>query len=309
MVKIGMKLNNNKLKNIKYKGDKMNKVGRVMLISLITNLFLSIFKIIFGIIGLSGALVADGIHSISDLITDIFAIIGTKISMKPADYEHPFGHGNAEYLTCLLIGLTIGFMGYNVIITAINEKISEPSLYIAIISLITIAIKLLLSSYILKKGKEYDSNILISSGSESFTDVISSLVVFLSILLSKLSNINKIFAYSDKVAMIIVGILILKIAYEILKENISNLLGKQVLDIDYINNIKSIIKNHKEIKNIDSLIIVKYGINKKIDCEVSMNEDMTLKKAHQIIDNIEREIKEKDLNVSNIIIHVNPYEE
>lgn len=285
----------------------MDKINKVMLKSLFTNMFLCIFKIIFGFLGHSGALVADGIHSLSDMLTDIFASVGNAISKKPADHEHPFGHGNAEYLTCLIIGLIVGIMGIKVIFEGITKPYNIPSIYTSIISLITIIIKLILSSYIIKKGKEYYSNILISSGKESFSDVISSLVVLISVLLSKLSKINNIFSYSDKIAMVIVGILVLKIAYEILKDNLSNLLGKQILNKKYKNKIKKIIKSHEEICNIDKLIILKYGPFKKIDCEVSMDENMKLKKVHEIVDNIESEIKKRDDSIQNIIVHVNPY--
>lgn len=279
----------------------MDKINKVMVTSFITNILLAIFKVVSGIIGASGALIADGIHSLSDMITDIFAVVGNTISKKPADFEHPFGHGNAEYLTCLVIGIMIGFMGINIIKEAVETTSNTPNILTAVIVLITIIVKLALSNYVIKKGKEYDSDILVSSGKESFSDVISSLVVLLSVLLSKK------FVYSDKIAMIIVGILILKISYQLLRENLSNLLGKQVLDKDYIDNIKQIIKNHKDIKDIDELIIIKYGSSKKIDCEVSMDKKMTLEKVHKIIDHIEKEIKRKDKTVLNIIIHVNPY--
>lgn len=287
----------------------MDNVNKVMLKSLFTNLFLSVFKIIFGFLGKSGALIADGIHSLSDMLTDVFASIGNIISKKPSDHEHPFGHGNAEYLTCLGIGLIVGIMGVKIIYEGITKPSNIPNVYTSIVSLITIIIKLILSAYILKKGKEYYSNILISSGKESFSDVISSLVVLVSVLLSKLSNINQLFKYSDKIAMIIVGLLVLKISFEILKENVSNLLGKQILNEKYKNKIKRIINSHKEIKNIDSLIILKYGPIKKIDCEVSMDENMTLQVVHQIIDTIENEIKQKDDSIKNIMMHVNPYED
>ena len=287
----------------------MDKVNKVMLKSLFTNIFLSIFKIIFGLLGKSGALVADGIHSLSDMLTDIFASIGNTLSKKPADPEHPFGHGNAEYLTCLGIGLIVGIMGIKIINEGITKPSNIPNIYTSLISLITIIIKFILSAYILKKGKEYYSNILISSGKESLSDVISSFVVLVSVLLSKFTNINPIFKYSDKIAMIIVGILVLKISFEILKENISNLLGKQILNEKYKNKIKKVINSHKEIKNIDSLIILKFGPFKKIDCEVSMDEKMTLKNVHEIIDSIEYEIKQKDDSIQNIIMHVNPYKE
>ncbi|MBR3199142.1 MAG: cation transporter [Bacilli bacterium] len=279
----------------------MDKINKVMAKSFITNISLALLKIISGILGKSGALIADGIHSFSDMLNDIFAVVGNTISKKPADFEHPFGHGNAEYLTCLVIGLLVGIMGINVIKEGIFSQSNIPNILTAIIVIITIFAKILLSKYLLKKGKEYENDILTSSGKESLSDVISSLVVLLSVLFSK------IFPYSDKIAMVIVGFLILRIAYEILKENLSNLLGKQETDKEYINNLKQIINSHKEIKDIDELIIIKYGSSKKIDCEVSMDKNMILEKVHKTIDKIEKEVKRKDKTVSNIIIHVNPY--
>ena len=284
----------------------MDKVNRVMLTSLFTNIFLSIFKIIFGILGSSGALIADGIHSLSDMMTDIFASLGNIISKKPADKEHPFGHGNAEYITCLVIGIIIFMMGVNVIVSAATKSSNIPDIYVSIVSLVTIIIKLVLSSYIIKKGKEYDSNILTSSGKESLTDVISSFIVLLSVILSNISKKIEVLSYSDKIAMIVVGALIINISIEIIKENLSNLLGKKVLDEEYIKFIKKTIKKYKDINNIDSLIIIKYGPLKKIDCEVSMDENMQLKKVHNIIDDIEKDIKRKDDTITNIMIHVNP---
>lgn len=285
----------------------MDRVNKVMLVSLLTNIFLAIFKIVFGIVGSSGALIADGIHSLSDMITDIFAGVGNTISKKPADFEHPFGHGNAEYLTCLVIGVVIGIMGVNVIHEAFVRKSSVPCMYVAVVSLITIFVKVLLASFILRKGKKYESSILISSGKESMTDVISSLVVFVSVILSKLSHINNIFSYSDKIAMVLVGLLIIRISFEIIRDNISNLLGKRVDDEKYIRNIKRIIRKHEGIIKIDSLIILKFGSFKKIDCEVSMDENMKLKKVHDIVDDVESEIMVSDVSISNVIVHVNPY--
>ena len=85
----------------------MNKVSKVLLKSFFTNISLSVIKIISGIIGASGALIADGIHSLSDTTTDVFAIIGHKLSTKPANREHPYGHGKIEYITCIIIGFIV----------------------------------------------------------------------------------------------------------------------------------------------------------------------------------------------------------
>lgn len=286
----------------------MKKITRVLIYSFITNTFLALIKIISGIIGASGALVADGMHSLSDTITDIFSIIGNKLSSKPADEKHPFGHGKIEYITCLVIGVVVALMGFSIIYKALTEEANVPSLFMAVIAIIVIFAKLILSSYILKKGKQYESNLLIASGKESLSDVISSVVVLIAIVISQLGKVNSIFMYADVVAMIIVGILILRISYNIFSENISGLIGEQITDKDYMSKIEDIISNYKEIKKIDSVVVLKYGNIYQITSEVSMDANIKLKKAHDILDVIESELKYYDNRIEHINIHINPYE-
>lgn len=282
----------------------MNNITKVLVKSFITNILLSIVKVVSGIIGASSALVADGLHSLSDTITDVFAMLGYKLSNKPADEKHPFGHGKIEYLTCIFIGIIIAIMGLTIIYKAIYENETIPSLYAAMVSLITILAKLVLSNYILKKGKEYQNNILIASGSESLSDVISSIVVLISILISQL---NGIFIYADTIATIIVGILILKIAHSIFKENFSSILGEKITDEKYIKDIENIIKKENQITKIDSLIIIKYGQIYQVNCEVGMNENIILKEAHDILEKVEKNLKKFDSKLKHITIHINPY--
>lgn len=282
----------------------MKKITKVLIHSFITNTILALVKIVSGIIGASGALIADGVHSLSDTLTDVFAILGHKLSMKPADNEHPFGHGKMEYITCIVIGLVIMTMGLTIIYNGIFNKPIIPNILTAVIGMIVIVAKLILSRYILNRGKKYDSNILIASGKESFTDVISSIVVLISILFSQLGGI---LIYADTVAMIIIGILVLKIAYNILSENFSSLLGKQVTDPDYIKTLEEIIYMEPEVKGIDTLIILKYGPIYQLNLEVSMDENIVLKDAHDVLDKIEDNLKKRDSKIVHIIIHVSPY--
>ena len=162
----------------------MNKTIKTMILSMIVNTVLSILKVAVGILGKSGALIADGFHSFSDLITDMVAIVGSKLASKPADDNHPYGHGKIEYITSMIISVMIIFLGVTITINAITEKVTIPTKIVVVATLFTIISKLLLSNYILKCGKKYNSNILISSGLESKTDVISSLVVLISALIS-----------------------------------------------------------------------------------------------------------------------------
>lgn len=286
----------------------MDMTIKVMMISMFTNIFLAISKIVIGFIGKSHALVADGLHSFSDLITDACAMVGSSFSRKPADEKHPYGHGRLEYVTSIIISLIILILGFTIIYNSINRKIFIPSMIVVLVSIITIICKFLLATYIIKVGKKYKNNILISSGYESSTDVISSVVVLISALLMQISDKLSIFKYSDMIASLIVGILIIRIGFSVLKENISIMLGEQETDDEYLNMIKSIILENRLIKKIDSLVLLKYGPYYKLISEVCMDANEKLKDVHDALDLIEKNIKCKENRIKYITIHVSPYE-
>lgn len=285
----------------------MNNVTKVMSVSIITNTFLSLIKIIIGFICKSSALLADGVHSFSDLLTDFFAIIGNIMAKKPADEKHPYGHGKIEYLTSIGISMVVIILGLTIINNSMHSKVVMTSLIVSIVSLITITLKYLLSEYIIRKGKKLENNILIASGKESRADVISSLVVFISAILSVFSKYIEVFKYSDKIAGIIVGILIIRTGFLILKENISIILGEQEIKGETLNKIRKIILNNKDIKTIDELIILKFGHCYKVSMEVSMNPDLTLLECHTIVDKLEKKLKKEVEKIEYITVHVNPY--
>lgn len=284
----------------------MDKVTKVMGISIITNVFLSIVKIITGLIGKSSALIADGIHSFSDLSTDFIAIIGNYLSKKPADEKHPYGHGKIEYITSIIISLVILFLGGSIIYKSVKNEIVIPSMMVAIISFLTIALKFLLSRYLIKKGKEYQNNILLASGYESSTDVISSIVVFISVILMQLSNVFEILKYADMIASVIVGLLIIKIGYHILSENMSIILEEQETNTEYLNSLKKIILEKKDIHHIDNLFVLKYGSYYKLVAEVSVDPKLSIMEAHQYVHEAENRLKDFDSRIVYVTIHINP---
>lgn len=281
------------------------KITKVLLVSSITNIFLSIIKILFGFIGKCNALVADGIHSLSDLSTDFVAIFGNHLSLKPADKKHPFGHGKTEYLTSMIIGIVIIILGLSLIYNIFNKEIIIPDLIMILVSLFTIISKLLLSNYIYKKGVEYSNNILIASGKESRADVYSSIFVLLSIVLMQFSNEVSILKYADMFSTIIIALFIIKTGFNILKDNIGILLEEQVLDKKYLKEIKSIITSFDEIVKIKDLYVLRYGPYYKLVSNVIM-KDLLLTDAHNVIDEIENKLKEKDNRIKYVFIHMEP---
>lgn len=281
------------------------KITKVLLVSSITNIFLSIIKILFGFIGKCNALIADGIHSLSDLSTDFVAIFGNHLSLKPADKKHPFGHGKTEYITSVIIGIVIILLGLSLIYNIFNKEITIPNLLMILVSLFTIISKYILSSYIYKKGIEYSNNILIASGKESKADVYSSIFVLISIVLMQFSKELSILKYADMFSTVIISLFIIKTGFNILSDNIGILLEEQVLDKEYIKEIKNIITSFNEIVEIKDLYILRYGPYFKLVSNVIM-KDLSLTDAHKIIDEIEKKLKEKDDKIKYVFIHMEP---
>jgi cation diffusion facilitator family transporter len=283
----------------------MNKSNKVMVIAFFTNLILSIMQVLVGIIGRSSAILADGVHTISDLITDIIAIIGNLLSNKPADDKHPNGHGKIEYLTSIIIGIAIILIAFLLARDTLTKEAYIPSVILIWIAAITIISKYILSKYVIKKGVEYNNAILIASGHENFADVISSLVVLLSIILMQLAVYNEIFLYADKLAALIVSLFILKTGLDIIIINISNIIGEKEQDPILTKEITNIILKQKEVLSIDRFVLIKYGPYYKLDLELVMDGNKSLKEVHKIIDIVEKELKKKH-KVRYITTHVNP---
>ena len=284
----------------------MKKFNNIMRISVVTNSLLSIFKIIMGYIGKSSALIADGIHSFSDLLTDFFAMIGNYIAGKPADKKHPFGHGRLEYITSCGIGLVVLIIGFSLIKKSMSSSICIPSLLVIVVSFITILVKYFLSFYLIRMGKIYNNNILISSGRESRADVYSSIVVLISSILVQFSNKINIFSYSDVVATIIVGIFIIRTGFLIIKENLSVLIGEQECNSDILGELKNFILDDENICSLDDLVMIKYGAYFKIIIEVSMESDLSLEQAHNNAHMLQNNIMKQYKWAKYITIHINP---
>lgn len=287
----------------------MEKVTKVLVKSLIVNILLTLTKFVFGIIYKSKVLVADGIHSLSDLATDVVSIYGSKLSLKPADNEHPYGHGKIEYLTSIVIGAVILALALSLLGNSLNAKNTIASNMVLYVTIFTILAKYLISRYILSKGVKYKSNLLVASGKESRSDVISSAIVIVTYFLSKLSSYSKIFLYSDTIGTFIIGLIILKTAYRILKENIVSILGESEQDEEYLDKIREIILENSEVVNIEELNIIKYGHYYQANITINMDSNVTLEDACLVSNRIKKKLINKKTRISYAKISINPYME
>lgn len=287
------------------------RLESIMKKSFIVNIFLVVVKILTGLFFGSVALIADGIHSISDLLSDIFVILGIRHSLKPADDEHPFGHGKFEYVLSLMLGVFILIIAYGLgkeVITNYSDPVVIPGIVSLIVVIFVVVIKLFLARYLINKGELEDSQIVKASGKESLTDVYSSLVVFIGIiavLIGEEFNI-KFLLKGDKIASIIIALFIVNIGVRIIYEAITALQGKAVnpkICLEY----KSMIKEVPGVIDVDNIDMITYGPYYQALVEIQVDGNISVKEGHDIAHRVSK-VLNNDEKICHVVVHVNPEE-
>ncbi|HOT21415.1 MAG TPA: cation diffusion facilitator family transporter [Sedimentibacter sp.] len=270
---------------------------------IILNTLLSIGKILTGIIFNSISVTADGVNNLSDGASSVITLIGFKISSKPADKDHPFGHARMEYLTGLILGIAVILVGVELIKSSF-DKIMNPtktifSIEMIVVLIVSVLIKLWISLFYKKLGDKISSATLKASSTDSRNDVISTIVVILSLLVSKATGYEV-----DGYVGIIVALFILYSGYDILRDILNPLLG-EMPDKEFIESIENKILSYDGIVNIHDLVVHNYGPNRyfaSVHAEVDAKEDIM--KSHDLIDNIERDFA-REFDIS-LVIHLDP---
>ena len=270
---------------------------------IITNALLSISKIITGILFNSVSVLADGINNLSDGASSVITLIGFKISGKPADKNHPFGHARMEYLTGLILGTAVLLVGVELIKSSYNKIINPVktvfSVEMTAVLIISILVKLWLSSFYNKLGCKISSATIKAAGADSRNDVAATAVVLLSVFISRFTGYE-----IDGYAGLLVALFILYSGFDILRDILNPILGEMPGE-EFVESIESKILSYEGIINIHDLVVHNYGPNRyfaTVHAEVDAKEDIL--KSHDLIDNIERDFA-KDLNI-NLVIHLDP---
>ncbi len=288
----------------------MNLQG-IMKRSFAVNIFLVILKVISGIFFNSYALIADGVHSTSDLMSDIFVILGIKHSLKPADDEHPFGHGKFEYVLSFILGLSIILIAYNLakgVIVDFNSVTETPNKISLIVVALVVIIKLFLATYLMRKGKEVDSQIIKASGKESLTDVFSSIIVFfgiMSVIIGERTNID-ILLKGDKIASILIAVFIVRIGIIIIYDAVKSMQGKsvskEICDL-YTKEIKTV----KGVIDVDHIDMIAYGPYYQALIDIRVDGKKTVTEGHDIAEEVTKKLYESE-KICHAVVHVNPEE-
>ena len=293
--------------------DKEREKGiyRITIIGSIVNVTLVIFKFIAGIIGNSAAMIADAVHSLSDLITDALIIIFVRISNKPKDKNHDYGHGKFETFATLIIaiillvvGVGIAWSGAAKIISVINGEILETpgmiALYAAIISIVS---KEILYRYTVICGRKLKSDATIANAWHHRSDSLSSIGTAAGIGGAILLG-NK-WTILDPIAALIVSFFIVKVAFNLLKPCIDELMEKSLSD-EVENEIIELVTSFDGISDPHNLHTRKMGNIYAIEFHIRMDGETTLTKTHDKITEIEQRLKEHYGEKTHVIIHTEP---
>jgi len=282
-------------------------------ISLISNIVLTILKIVVGTLFHSPVLLADGYHNAGDVIASGAALTSMRISKRPADEDHPYGHGKAEVISSAIVGIILIIAALYIAYESIKAFFHEPekaSLIAFITAIISLVWKLVLYVYTIKIGKRTNSKGLIATAYDHLADVYASIAAVLGIglaLVGELTNIH-ILTYGDPIAGIIVTILVFKLAYGMLLEAIDTLMEKSV-SRDTLDNFETLILTIPEVKRIDRLRAREHGHYVLVDLRVSVPGGLTIQEGHDIIRKIKKTIMEQHPNVEEVLIHLNPWYE
>ena len=275
---------------------------KCLIISMINNLLISIIKVSGGIIFHVSSLFADGLHTFSDFITDIFALIGSKISRKRPTKIHPFGFGRAEYITNLLIGVIIILF----LVTSFFKEPIVPSLAVIGLLIGVTLMKLYSVSTLLRNGEKLNSGLLLTAAKESMTDVYSSIGVVLVVIVMQFSNYLPILEYADILGSIIISLLVIKTGIPIIKQNVMNLIGEVDIEKTHLESIENILNNY-EVINKHHTQLIKYGSYYKTHLTLELDPNITLREISDLENKLTIELKKnKTIKIKYINIDVVP---
>lgn len=273
------------------------------IVGIICNIMLFALKYIIGTLSNSISIVSDAFNNLSDCASCLVTLFGYKLASKPADKDHPFGHGRIEYLTSLIIAVIVLLVGIELLKGSVIKIITPEAVAFSIPALLalvfSIAVKFWMSFFNTKLGKKINSTVMIATAKDSRSDVIATTASLIALVASIFTDLPV-----DGVMGIIVSAFILKAGYEIVKDTVDELLGKPA-DPEIVEEIRKIVLENEKMLGIHDLVIHNYGPGNMIgSChiEVASNEDFMV--IHDIVDEIERKIMH-ELKII-MTIHMDP---
>ncbi len=272
-------------------------IVQTSIIGIATNVMLVAFKMTVGLISNSIAVILDAINNLSDALSSVITIVGAKLAGKAPNKKHPLGYGRIEYITSMIVAAIVLYAGITSLVESVKKIIhpekAEYSIATIIIIAVAVIVKLLLGTFVKKRGKKVNSGALIASGSDALFDAIFSASVLASALVYMFFHISL-----EAFIGVVIALFIIKAGIEMLVETLDDILGKRA-DKELVLRIKKLINEEEEVRGAYDLIINNYGPNKNIaSVHVELPDTMTVEE----VDKLTRKLEEKIYKETAVIL-------
>ena len=287
------------------------RIYRVTLVGFAVNLVLSLAKLAAGVFGRSGAMVADAVHSFSDLATDVVVIVFARISAKPRDDGHDYGHGKYETLATILISMALGVVGVGILVNSIGAVRSvldggvlpRPGLVALVAAVLSIAAKEILYRYTVREGRAIDSPSVVANAWHHRSDALSSLGTLVGIGCAYF--LGDKWRIADPIAALIVAVFIFKVAFDLIRTGVGELLEKSPPE-ETEREILRIVTLDPAVREPHNLRTRRIGAAIAIEIHIRVDGAMTVARSHALTVGIERRLRERFGEGTMIAVHVEP---
>ena len=287
---------------------KTREVKRITLIGIFCNLWLSALKLAVGILGSSQAVIADAVHSMSDLGTDFAVIFGIKYWSAPPDENHPYGHLRIEALITAVIGLVLAGVAVSLAfkaLSSLHEAHVRHSSGIALIGpVISIAVKEWLYRWTVQVGKRVKSSAVVANAWHHRSDALSSVPAFLAV---SVSLIRHDWAFVDHIGAVIISLFILKVSWDIIHPALSELTDRGASSMEQ-DAIKRHAMNIEGVRDVHKIRTRRFGSNLQVDLHILVDPDMSVREGHEISMQVKRTLVASQLNILDVVVHLEPHE-
>lgn len=284
-------------------------INRVTWTGLGVNLGLSLLKFITGYLGASQAVIADAVHSLSDMSTDLAILLGVKYWTAPADKQHPYGHRRIETMITVFIGLlllsvAIGLC-YNAIVTIRDNDFQQPGALALVGTIVSIVTKEIIFRWTFNVGRQVKSSAVIANAWHHRTDAISSIPATIAVALAL---IYPNLAFIDQIGALVVAVFIFKVAWDILYQAL-NILADRGAPEEDTRKIYEIAMNIEHVRAVHAIRTRHLGSSLSVDLHIKVAPGMTVKDGHDVSEIVKRELLENGPEVIDVVVHLEPFEE
>lgn len=285
--------------------DRFARGERVSLVGVMGNLGLSGVKLLLGMLSGSTAVIADSLHSFSDVMVSTITYLGVRLSRKPPDQTHPYGHYDAEAIAGLVVSIALILLSFEFMMYA-GESLLAPRQEVKSTALIaffvTLVVKEPMARYTIKAGREINSPAVVADGQHHRSDVYSSFAVFVGVLGSIFG-----FQFLDPLAGVAVALLVLKLGFEVGWQNVRALMGT-VPSQDYVEDVRREAMAVEGVECVHNIMVYTIGAFTKLNLHVCVAEDMPLKEAHSTAHRVQRRLVDTMPEVITALVHVEPFD-